>query len=208
MSIATHYQGHSDNVFAVAWAPDGDAIASGSRDRTVQVWHPLTGTPITIYRKHSHSLLAVAWSPDGRHIASGCTAGSVRVWQAFGDDDIVNYTGHKRFARSVAWSPGGAYIASGGDYGDSTVQVWEAVTGKHIYTHTGQYRIFAVNWSPDGPSSSPSYLITSRPERVPRQGGGSRIASASFDGSVQIWDAVHGDILLSYGEHTGPVYAL
>ncbi len=270
MPIATLYRGHSDSVFAVAWAPGGDAIASGSRDCTVQIWQPLTGTPITIYHKHSHPLLAVAWSPDGQHIASGCTVGSVRVWQAFSGEDIVTYAGHKRFVRSIAWSPDGAYIASGGDYGDSSVQVWQAATGNHIYTHMGQYRIFAVNWSPTEPSSSPSYLITSPPERVPEQGlsgigflqtsmesgfvsigegevkdegrpqgsplhpspppplrergafspknlylkarqgegGGSRIASASFDGSVQIWDALHGDILLRYSEHTGPVYTL
>ena len=32
------YRGHSGDVWAVAWSPDGKRIASGSYDKTVQVW--------------------------------------------------------------------------------------------------------------------------------------------------------------------------
>ncbi|WP_399356058.1 hypothetical protein [Thermogemmatispora tikiterensis] len=32
------YQGHRLGVKSVAWAPDGRRLASGSADRTVQVW--------------------------------------------------------------------------------------------------------------------------------------------------------------------------
>ena len=32
------YGGHSDSVQAVVWSPDGRRIASGSNDKTVQVW--------------------------------------------------------------------------------------------------------------------------------------------------------------------------
>jgi WD40 repeat protein len=31
-------RGHADVVCAVAWSPDGQRIASGSSDQTVQVW--------------------------------------------------------------------------------------------------------------------------------------------------------------------------
>src|SRR5215813_2362815 len=33
------YKGHSREVNAVAWSPDGKRIASGSNDGTVQVWN-------------------------------------------------------------------------------------------------------------------------------------------------------------------------
>ncbi len=32
------YRGYSHSANAVAWSPDGQRIASGSEDHTVQVW--------------------------------------------------------------------------------------------------------------------------------------------------------------------------
>jgi ribosome assembly protein 4 len=30
--------GHADEVYAVDWAPDGDRVASGSKDRLLKIW--------------------------------------------------------------------------------------------------------------------------------------------------------------------------
>ena len=129
------YHGHVDNVFAVAWSPDSASIASGSRDKTVSIWNALTGKVSCIYRGHSSYLLSVAWSPNGNYIASGDTSGVVQVWEANTGRNIVSYHGHKRFVRSISWSPDGSFIASGGDFGDNTVQIWAALSGKLVYTH-------------------------------------------------------------------------
>ena len=191
---STIYCGHSDNVFAVSWAPDGVSLATGTRDTAVRVWNAATGEDHHIYRGHHACVLSVAWSPDGHYIASGDTEGIVHVWNveapfaetAFEEQaTLVTYRGHARFVRSIAWSPDGKYIASGGDYGDNTVQVWEASSGNHIYTHSSQYRIFAVAWAPDG----------------------GRIASGSFDGTVQVWPwNGHAESPpCIYRGHTGPV---
>src|SRR5438105_13166843 len=73
----THlYHGHSDNVFAVAWSPDGQYIASGARDTTVRVWHAASGICDYIYREDVYSLLSVVRSPAGRRGRAGDCGGT------------------------------------------------------------------------------------------------------------------------------------
>jgi len=208
------FTGHSDNVFAVAWSPDGRFIASGGRDHTVLVWQPEDLTPTTpdaistssvqpvFLFEHPQCVLSLAWSPItattpqakyATHLASGCTAGLVHLWsvkpvsskeQAI--QPLLTYRGHVRFVRSLSWSPDRRYIASGGDYGDNTVQVWDTETGHLLFTHTAQHRIFAALFSPLAPL----------------------IASGSFDSSVQVWSAFNGERVQEYRGHQGPIYAL
>ena len=66
---------------------------------------------------------------------------------------------------AAAWSPNGKRIASGND--DGTVQVWDALTGTHVFTYRGHPKVInTLAWSPDS----------------------KRIASGSDDKTVQVWD--------------------
>jgi WD40 repeat protein len=62
---------------------------------------------------------------------------------------LLYYRGHTAIVESVEWSPDGKLIASGGN--DSTVQVWDALTGKCLITYQGHSNeIYSVVWSPKG----------------------------------------------------------
>jgi WD40 repeat protein len=75
------YRGHSVTVSSVAWSPDGKRIASGSSDKTVQVWDAVDGSHVYTYRGHSDLVWTVAWSPDSKRIASGSSDKTVQVWR-------------------------------------------------------------------------------------------------------------------------------
>lgn len=36
--LAMDLPGHADEVYAVDWAPDGKAVASGGKDKAVRTW--------------------------------------------------------------------------------------------------------------------------------------------------------------------------
>jgi WD40 repeat protein len=171
------YTGHPwGSVNSVVWSPDGKEIASGSSDTTVQVWDASTGNKHLTYTGHARHVRSVAWSPDGKYIASGGLDTTVQVWEAMTGKHHLTYTGHPWGVNSVVWSPDGRLIASGddeyierGDKSDSTVQIWEAMTGKHRLTYiryTGD--VNSVAWSPNG----------------------KRIASGGSDERVQVWQAM------------------
>ncbi len=68
-------------VYAVAWSSDGQRIASGGNDDTVQVWDATDGGNVYTYQGHSNIVRSVAWSPDGQRIASGSYDKTVQVWE-------------------------------------------------------------------------------------------------------------------------------
>ena len=86
----THpFLSHTSTVNAVAFAPDGQTIISGSRDRTLQVWD-LEGNPIgSALAGHSKSVKAVAFSTNGQWVISGGEDGSIQKWEGGSISDWV-----------------------------------------------------------------------------------------------------------------------
>ncbi|MEM7160739.1 MAG: TIR domain-containing protein, partial [Myxococcota bacterium] len=66
----TFRAGHSDWVWSVAWAPDGQRLASASDDGSIRVWSADDGALLATLEGHSGSVLSVAWAPDGQRLAS------------------------------------------------------------------------------------------------------------------------------------------
>lgn len=173
------YNGHTQNVLAVAWSPKEDLIASGSLDKTVQVWHALTGSIIYSYGRHTKQVNTVSWSPDGTYIASGSNDSEIHIINASAGDLVRFYSGHQDAVSFVSWSPNGMYIASASF--DKTVQVWNASTGDLITRYGGHTNVVSsVSWSSDG----------------------NFIASASSDTTVHVWKALTGQFLFKYTKHT------
>ena len=92
----------------------------------------------------------------------------------------------------MAWSPDGTRIASASQ--DGTVQVWKATNGHLVLTYRGQTTaadaepVWGVAWSPDG-----TRLVS----------GTAMLGHDDGDGTVQVWDATSGRMLVNYTGHSG-----
>ena len=73
-------RGHTDEVFAAAFHPDGTRLATAGRDRAVWLWDLARGEEVARLQGHTKLVWSLAFSPDGATLASGSEDGTVRLW--------------------------------------------------------------------------------------------------------------------------------
>jgi glucose repression regulatory protein TUP1 len=75
------FEGHKDFVLSVCLTPDGAWVMSGSKDRGVQFWDPVTGNAQMMLQGHKNSVISVAPSPTGNLFATGSGDMRARIWR-------------------------------------------------------------------------------------------------------------------------------
>jgi WD40 repeat protein/tRNA A-37 threonylcarbamoyl transferase component Bud32 len=73
-------RGHTDEVFAVAFHPDGTRLATAGRDGAVWLWDLARDKLVANLPGHNSYIWSLAFSPDGATLASGSGDYTVRLW--------------------------------------------------------------------------------------------------------------------------------
>ncbi|KAK9847015.1 wd40 domain protein, partial [Penicillium brevicompactum] len=174
-------ESHSNNVSSVVFSPDGNLLASGSRDGTVKLWNSTTGYLQSTLEGHSKPVLSTAFSRDGALILSTSADHTLNIWDATG---TLKHTlrGHSGSVFSGVFSSNCNIIASCS--ADTTVRVWNT-EGSLQHTLRGHSKdVISVAFSPDG----------------------KLIASGSEDCTVKLWDSATGNLRRTLEGHLNEVY--
>ena len=204
------FQYHNGPVFATRWSKTSLFLLSASFDKTVVLWDATTETKRQQLKLHDDPILDASWKDDST-FATCSSDMNICVARVGGTKADMVLRGHKDAINSVKWDPSGRFLASCSD--DYTVKIWEPfakVAGKKETEHddgTGvdsmknsevdpaldtassvalvytlqehKKEVYTFRWSCTGPGTAlPDQPLT--------------LASASFDGTVKLWDAESG----------------
>ncbi|MCA9188138.1 MAG: protein kinase [Pirellulaceae bacterium] len=186
---------HDDSILCLELSANGKWLASGSYDNTGKIWRVDNGHEISlgcILRGHNWWVWDVTFSRDASVVLTAGQDGKVVVWQFSGGDapaatKTTEFLGHPGPVYSVDIASDGFHVASGGN--DRRILTWDwrtiepinipdrvagaAVAAQDYHALIGhQSAVRCVRFSPDA----------------------TRIASASFDNSVRVWDAETGEL--------------
>src|SRR5436190_2037188 len=125
--LVQNFTGYGAAVNSVAFSPDGQYLASGSKDRSVKVWRLANGTLVSSRFDHTQRVNKVAFSREGLWLASGSDDGTAKLYRTSDWGVARTLTGHANNVLSLSFAPDSAILATGS--WDQTVRLWKVTDG-------------------------------------------------------------------------------
>jgi WD40 repeat protein/serine/threonine protein kinase len=201
---------HGAEVSALSFSPDGQHLATGSRDRWARIWEVAAGKIIAQAGPFPDWVHAIAYSPDGSRIALAAERTLQWIDAATGRSLTPPITLPSRIA-GVRFSPEGGLLLVW--TADGAAALWDIAQGEKLRPEfPPTAAIASAEFSPDG-----ARLLISTQDRaarvwdlgsgrflgapLPHQNwvrqasfspDGTRLLTGSLDGTARLWDAQTG----------------
>lgn len=160
-------QGHYFDMNTLAYAPDGQTIATGGDDGKLKVWSVQNGFCFVTFSEHTAPIMDITFAKHGSVLFSASLDGTVRAF------DLVRYRNFRTFTSpspvqfsSIAVDPSGEVVAAGST-DTFEVFMWSVQTGKLLDILAGH----------EAPVSTLAFSPT----------GANQLASGSWDRTIRLW---------------------
>ena len=126
MEVLHVLEGHEHEVKSVAFSPDGELLATCSRDKSIFIFDVKTGETVSVLQGHTQDVKCIKFSKDGERLISSSYDDTVKIWAADpdGDDWSCSSTlrGHQGTVWSCAFDTSSTRIISSS--ADCTLKLW------------------------------------------------------------------------------------
>ncbi len=194
--IVREFLGHVAEVDVATFSPDGQLLATASRDLTIKIWDVVTGEELRTMVRYGGTY-ALAFSPDGRLIAAAGGGNDIEIFGVARDQEVtrlqrpVQQSGTSNSSSSqgsvftLAFSPDGKRLAAGG--ADYACTIWDVARKEIVRILRGS-----------------SYSLTA----LSFESSGKLLMSGSLDHLIRLWDVASGEEVRSFRAAEGPISAL
>ncbi|KPI89256.1 hypothetical protein ABL78_1589 [Leptomonas seymouri] len=138
---------HSGPIYTVAVAPNDQYVATGGKDKSVNVWN-ITGKKIfreASLKGHRRGISSLAFSPVDRVLASASNDGSVRLWSLVSLTCIKALQVDRTSVLQLSFFNSGTQIVTGNAEG--VLRVWAIASSESVWSaeaHTEKIWALAV----------------------------------------------------------------
>jgi len=160
---------HESPILAVAFAPDGILLATGSKNRVVKIWDSSKEKLKYTLRGHAKSVNDVDFSADDDLLASASSDKTIRIWNVKTGKLRHVLKGHTNLVNRVDFGMMDCFLISASE--DGKAFVWNAKTGVRLKTLKHKAPVTDAAFSSDG-----QHMVT-----------------ATADGKIHIWYAGYYD---------------
>jgi len=152
----------SSKVFTVAFAPDGQHLATSTADNKINIWQ-LQGDELPFsFEAPGGPVYSIGYTPDGNRIAAGCRDGMIRLYSTGGQ--LLHVFGDIIAGIAVFDSPSGARIAALEAQG---LRMWDAETGEPVLTRALHlFPWLFPNMHHGGLTQNPMFFLSPRADFV------------------------------------------
>ncbi len=120
-------------VVGARFTPDGQSIATITRDHTIRVW-PVAGGPARELKSTGDPLpWSMAFSSNGKHMAIGDWAKDVQLWDTSTWKQVDAFHGHGALIASVEFNPSDPSMVASSAL-EGVVRLWDVSTGLTLAT--------------------------------------------------------------------------
>ena len=116
-------------IFAIAWSPHSDLVATGHFGGSIGIWNLKTGEQVKVLYGHTNTVSAIDFEPEGKLMASGGEDSGIRLWNTETWEEVGELKGHSGWVNHLAFLGNSKSLASvAWDFKngrDNSIRVWD-----------------------------------------------------------------------------------